>query len=167
MVTGPRIVLLVAAASFALTSLQGAEKSRNAVPRANEKRDPEADAMTRQEASFLRSVIYEEGVCTYTRTTDTPLPHREVSLKARVVELHKKKRTATIKLLLQIVRGGRPADARAAGVTALALEEGPVYPLPFADESLDSFDKVESDDKQTTREWFVGQLEKMLEKQEE
>jgi hypothetical protein len=111
--------------------------------------------LTKDEAFFLRAVIYNDGFGVTTR------PQRQVVLKREVVELHKNRPVGTIRLLLEIVKGGRPTDARAAGVTGLALEEGPAYAVFWADGDLDSFDKAGADGR-TDREKLVEQLEKSL-----
>src|SRR4051812_29430200 len=66
--------------------------------------------MTRHEAALLRSIIQKDGLQVHTKLA-TPLPYREIVLKADLVELHKKKRVATIKLLLDIVKGAQPEDS--------------------------------------------------------
>jgi hypothetical protein len=126
-----------------------------------QKKGVDTSILTKQEIALLRAIIYDEGLCTHIRK-DTPWPQREVSLRKDLVELHQRKRIATIKLLLEIVKGGRPIDSRAAAGMALALEEGPDYAVIIADMSLDSFDKVKSNDSPTCREKFVEQVEKSI-----
>jgi hypothetical protein len=118
--------------------------------------------LTKEECRFIRSVIYEQGIHTHVRTTGVSMPRREVVIKQEMLELYKKDRSGTIRLLLSIVRGGRPDDALAAGVTALALEEGPVYALCLLDETTASFDKAEADDVPTKRDRIIKDLEEML-----
>src|SRR5262249_35768056 len=108
---------------------------------------------------------HKNGFSTTTRT-DLPTPQRQVALSKEVIELHKKKRIGTIKLLLEIVKEGTPRDARAAGVTALALEEDPAYALLWSYGSLESFDKAGANDLPTDRELLVDQVETALGKAE-
>jgi hypothetical protein len=137
-----------------------AEKMYSGVLRSDENERQGADTLTHEEAGFIRTVIYDEHIST--RYTTGTSAHREVVLRPEVVELHKKKRVGTIKLLLDIVKGGKPKDALAAGVTAYALEEGPVYAICLLDGTSESFDKADSDDEPTKRERIVKKLEKIL-----
>lgn len=121
--------------------------------------------MTKQEAARLRAIIYDGSLCTR-MNLETPLPQREVALNNEVVDLHKKKRVAVLRLLLDVARGGRPKDALAAGVTALALEEGPAYAVLWIDRGLDAFDNAQSNEVSTERERLVEQVEKALVKAE-
>jgi hypothetical protein len=72
--------------------------------------------LTRAEAADLRACIYGKSIMIETIYPDemvTPegffvLPRREVSVPRGVRELHESKRVATLKLLLDIAKGGRP-----------------------------------------------------------
>ena len=67
-----------------------------------------------------------------------------------------------LRFLFGVVEKGRPADALTAGVIALALEEGPVYPLPLRDEGWEHFDEPQADGLPTRREWLVKKLKEAL-----
>jgi hypothetical protein len=121
--------------------------------------------LTKEEASYLRNVIYNEGYCTTIRH-DLQSARREVALLIKVHELHKKKRLGTIRLLLEIVKCGKPKDSTAAAVTAMALEDDPAYAALFGDGDLDAFDKRIAPDAPTDREVFVAWLENALAKAE-
>jgi hypothetical protein len=144
-------------------SFGGMGESRQRTPQKIDHPAKKVALMTKQEEARLRAIIYDGPFCTQIQTA-TPVPQREVALGNEIVELHKKKRVAVVKLLPDITRGGRPKDALAAGVTALALEEGPSYAVLWLDGDLDSFDKGESDDLPTDREKLVNQVEKALAK---
>jgi hypothetical protein len=125
--------------------------------------------MTKQEASVVRKLIYFGPLGTHIRL-DLPFPQREVALSPQLMTLHKVKRVAVIKLLLEIARGGRPKDALTAGIMAIALEEGPLDAVPLLDiglASIDSFDNPAPDQKaKTLRETLVGRVEDLLAKAE-
>ena len=58
------------------------------------------------------------------------------------MDQYKRKRVGTLRLLLDIVKGGRPADALKAATYAIALEEGPVVAMPIADTPEEILDEL-------------------------
>jgi hypothetical protein len=132
------------------------------IRQSDEKRGEDSAILTKQEAAALRAIIYDEELCTGSRLTEIGLPERVVILRKEVIELHQKKRVATLRLLLDIVRGGRAKDALAAAVTAVALEEGPDYAVFFLHVPLDAFDNARGANERTLRDRIVANVEEML-----
>ena len=116
-----------------------------------------SSSLSREEMKTLRAAIYEDGLCTCFNT-DGIFPHREIALRIDVMAIHKNKRIETLKLLLEIVKGGRPEDARAAGATALALEDPP-GPILLADLDSTWIDKeTNNKDFPTLRDQLIEQV---------
>ncbi len=118
------------------------------------------DRMTKEEESLLRAIIYGEGFSTHYRKQYPG--GREVAMNRKVLELHKNKRIGTLKLLLDIVKGGRPTDAISAGVTAVALERSPVMAAAMGDISPESLDKANSETVTTVRDRMAKMVEEVL-----
>jgi len=72
------------------------------------------------------------------------------------------KRAGTLSFLLDVVRGGHPADAQTAASIAVALETTPVEAIPIADTSLEAFDEILGNTDETLRESLVQELSKAL-----
>jgi hypothetical protein len=87
------------------------------------------DMLTSDEEALLRGIVYDRGLTTTTPTKGVNAGRRIILLPDEMVELHKKKRIATLTLLIDIVIGARPQDALAAGGFAMALEGHPGYAL--------------------------------------
>jgi hypothetical protein len=85
-----------------------------------------------------------------------------VSIPKTVIEFHNKKRIATLRLLLDIVRGGRPEDALTAAGFAIALEENPIAALPCAYCPPNLFDESEGDNEDTLRMRLVEWLDNRI-----
>jgi hypothetical protein len=85
-----------------------------------------------------------------------------VSVPKTVIKFHNKKRVATLRLLLDIVRGGRPEDALKAAGFAIALEENPIVALPCADCPPNLFDESEGDNERTLRMRLVEWLDNRI-----
>jgi hypothetical protein len=124
------------------------------------------NSLTRDDLNKIRSIVYELGACTHINT-ETTLPQREVDLPPDLVAIHRKDRIGTLRLLLAITVGGRSRDAQAAGVLALALEEGPVEPLIFLDADIKTFDSANSNNAPSDREYLVDRVQRSLKKAEE
>jgi hypothetical protein len=120
-----------------------------------------SSAMTRQESELLRAIITNEGFSTTIRR-GFPTPTREVVLNRIIVELHQRKRIATIRLLLDILTTGNSKEAHAAGITALALEKGPEYAVIKSSVGINVFDKVMNADLPTYRERWIKQVKECL-----
>ena len=84
--------------------------------------EEEGKPLTQEEAARLRAVIYDRSIIIgISMDANAKRPKNKIELPDEVVKLHKQKRIATIRLLLDIVKGARPKDARGAAITALAL----------------------------------------------
>lgn len=124
-----------------------------------------SSSLSREEMKILRTAIYEDGLWTTTRT-DTPFPQREIVIRIDVMAIHTKHRVETLRFLLDIVKGGRPEDARAAGVTALSLEDPP-GPLLLVDLDVNFIDNGgKNKDLPTLREQLIEQVEEAIRKAE-
>jgi len=126
--------------------------------------NPKPEVLTRADIALIRKVVYEGGYIV--KTTKGAPPIREVVVSKEVIALHQKDRLSTIRLLLDIVKGGRPEDARTAVAIATGLEMAPRFGVQIANISLESIDKVDSDNLAPFRETWVSHLETMLSKAE-
>jgi len=117
--------------------------------------------LDRHDEFVLRNNVYK-GLGTGIETEGRWATHRVIVLTNDVVELHKKKRVATLKLLLEIVKGGRPDDALLATGYAVALEEDPIRAVPLADYPVDSVDVDEGKTGEPGRQGLIDAVAKLL-----
>jgi hypothetical protein len=125
-----------------------------------------ADKLTRGEEALLRNLVYKKGLGISTPVNGPNAGHRMVPVLIPVAELHKKKRVATLRLLLEIVRGGRPEDALTAAGWAVALEEGGFAAVAFFDWPAHLFDDGDDGGKRSGRELAVKWVSELLAKAE-
>lgn len=117
--------------------------------------------ITKMDLALIRKEIYEAGFVIQTIQNSFP-PKRELVVSKDVLEIHRKYRIPTLKLLRDIVKGGRPQDARKAVATALSLELGANVGVELSTIPLESIDKVESNELTTCREDWIMQMETIL-----
>ena len=80
-----------------------------------------------QEEVILRKIVYTEALIAGTIMSKDKFPTRVLVEPNQFERIYILKRVAVLKLLLDIVKGGRPDDALKASAYACALEQGPAY----------------------------------------
>src|SRR5262249_37401242 len=96
------------------------------------------EMLTPQESAVVRSSVYGKRLSTAT----DKMGRRRVVIPTKLLELHKKKRLGVIRLLFDIVKGGRPVDALTSAGFSIALEENPVSALVGVDAPPELVDRV-------------------------
>jgi hypothetical protein len=132
-ITGIVAVAVIAAAQCVAADPNGSKVSSAAETK-----------LTHTEENLIRKIVYEKRFMTTMRGPDGS-EHRQVVLDKRVIELYQKNPISTSERLLDIVRGGRSEDARAAAGTALALQKDPIFAVAMADGDLATFDEERAD----------------------
>jgi hypothetical protein len=101
-------------------------KESSALWKTQEQQSPRAIEMLKpEEEARLRAIIYKDGATTTIAPQGPDAGHVIVIIPKLFEELHKKKRIAALKLLLEIVKGARPEDFLSAAAIATALEDNP------------------------------------------
>ena len=149
-----RLCLAVLAIALTLLVIMSGSAERISTP------DAPSDRLTAQETARLQFHVSRGG--SIVTNVDTPFPQREVGLPPEVVEMHRKKRVATIEYCLGATKQGPPLEAQTAAAFAVALEEDPASPvaLRILYGDLTSFDERETPDRPTTREQLIDLVEK-------
>jgi hypothetical protein len=79
--------------------------------------------LSKEEEVTLRGAIYTRSEFEVDVPTDGPQnPQPVLTVPRRVKDIHRDNRTGTLRLLLDVVKGGRPRDALTAYACAQALE---------------------------------------------
>jgi hypothetical protein len=89
-----------------------------------------------------------------------------VAIPAPLKEVYKKKPIPTLKLLLDIVRGGRPEDALTAMAYAVSLEEDPAIATVFVDYPKALLDAEPQRNEPSGRERMIKDLEQRVAREE-
>jgi hypothetical protein len=113
-----------------------------------------------EEERWLRSLVYEHKLAIGTRWDPPGVPHQEVNVPQEIYQLYKKKPHATLELLLLIVQGGRPVDAKNALVFAFVqVSDGNRDGMQAqAWINTRTFDDVDKDTGKTERQFWVERL---------
>ncbi len=122
--------------------------------------------LTTDDTALLRTRV-SGGLGTCIETEGRWASHRVVVLHTDVVELHRKKRIATLRLLLDVIKSGTPKEALTAAGFADVLEggeEGVLWALEWVDHSPARVDARDNDDQLTTRQIMVRDVERMIDK---
>jgi len=117
----------------------------------------------------IRNIVYESELATrIVHDSPNAIPHRALVIPQELINLHNnQERSDVITLLSEIVKGGRPRDAIAAGAYVIALEEKLISAVTFADWSEDSFDSPRGDGLPTRRERLSTWVDEILRKVKE
>ena len=118
--------------------------------------------LTTVEDAMIREMVYTMGLGIGPVPSDPSGTQRGLVVPIPVFELHKSKRLATLNLLLDIVKGGRPDDALTAAGYAVALEEHPIAGILYMFYSADAVDKVQPKDERSGRDKLIERLTKLL-----
>lgn len=128
--------------------------------------------LKREEELILRNHVYLDGsvVCSVGKWEEDASGQLNLFLSGlkvlhvpeRVVNIHKANRVATLKLLLDIVRGGNPRDVHRAVAVAVALEEGPERAEPYAYSKEKIVDDIQEGETESSRDRSIGQIQVYL-----
>ncbi len=124
------------------------------------------EQLTVEEEAKLRSIVYKDGFVTTVEPSGTGIFVKKVAVKELVIELHKKKPVATLRLLSDIARGASPRDALAASALAVALERDPAVAALLIHENLDDFDTLVGPSGKTIRQKLVHMIGEFASKRE-
>jgi hypothetical protein len=103
---------------------------------------------------FLRD-FYRFGLGTG-MSNDSRFPSRTLCMPAAIVDLHKRKRVATLNLLLDTVQLGKGGDALKATAYAVALERGALAAVPYVDYPVERFEQ--------DRDRFIAEVRSLIPK---
>lgn len=120
------------------------------------------DQLTTKEQAVLRDKVYNGGRSTYTPRDGPWAFQRSLSVPNEIAELHKRKRLPTLRILLVIVKGGRPNDAVLAASYIVALEMNPVTALMYAHYPLNNVDEAKVNNEHTGREELIEIANKII-----
>jgi hypothetical protein len=123
---------------------------------------PDPPALTAREGNLIRGKVYKEGLATFMEISGRWATHRLLYVPPELQATHKQKRVATLRLLLEITRGGRPEDALAAVAYAVALEEDPVVAVGYVDYPLAWIDTELSEKELVGRQMLIDEIERLL-----
>ena len=157
----PSVALLIA-----LAGMIAWNENTGVVKAQEQEKRPEAEILTSGENSLLRKAVYLDGIGTSIEIAGPWASKSVVVVPKRVVELHRKKRVATLKLLLEIVRGGRPEDSLAATAFAVTLEINPVAAVPLVYYPAELLDELVRETKGTGRDRLIDSVQELLAKAE-
>lgn len=124
----------------------------------------EKEMLTPVDECNLRNAVYYKGLSTVILSSGRQRGHRIAIVPQDIVDLHSKKRLATLALLLDIVKGGAPPDALAAAGFAIALEDSPIAALSCVDCTSTAFDELVGNENLTFRRRLVRWLSEVVEK---
>lgn len=131
----------------------------------DEERVPEkghkAKMLTRKEAAIIRRNVYTRGRSTATPNTGPWAFKRILIVPEAVTQVYKMKRIATLRLLLDIVKGGAPKDSVLAAAYAIALEDNPCTASLYAYYDLELVDDAPDKDG-SGRDEFIEIVSKLL-----
>lgn len=137
------------------------------IPHSIHAQDKDKLVLTVKEANYVRKAC-TEGLGVGFRISETSgFPIDVLNLPKELTELHKKKRIAVLKLLLDIVKGGRASDGISAAAFVTALEGEPeLAATGYAHATEKDFDNESQAPDSTMRFYNVKMLEKLLAKLE-
>ncbi len=110
------------------------------------------------EVAIVRQVI-RRGLPTH---VDPVRLHRSVVLDQSLANLHREKRVATLRALLDVIRNGSAQDVLTAGGFAIALEKNPVIALGCVDTTADAVDIIDDVSSTTLRSRLISWLEELV-----
>ena len=73
----------------------------------------------------LRKIVYTEGLVTSHQVSTAGVAYTELVVPSEFEQLYKAKRLSALRLLLDVVKEGRPQEALSAAAFATAMEEDP------------------------------------------
>lgn len=98
--------------------------------------------LRKDEEATLRKCVYSGAFITAVAFEGECVGSEVAGVPEELVSIYRRNRPSTIRLLLSIVEGGRPQDARLAAVFAISLLESPAAGAMIGASRLDEFDKV-------------------------
>lgn len=121
--------------------------------------------LTAGEIRLLRGLVKQGAIGTSIDMEGRWATHRVAVLDKYIREVHREKRIATLRLLLDIIRCGTPKEALTAASCADVLEggeEGVLMALEWHDHSPARVDARGNDDEMTTRQILFQHVEDMI-----
>jgi hypothetical protein len=118
------------------------------------------------EANAVRSAVYEKGIRTSISSSGPASTQRVLSVPSEVRECHTLNRVGTLRILADIVKGGRPRDALVAMCYVIALEESPAVAALYAAISQELIDQEGRAASKSLRPEFVVKCKTLIESAE-
>jgi len=140
-------------------------KENKASDKRREKRPSKPDLgapLTPEEDAECREDVYQGVGIGQVRVGGNP--KRAVILTKSLENAYKKKPLATLQLLLDIVKGGRPADAVSAAAFAVALADNPFGATTIASPLPKSDDEVELTEVGRPRKELIARVKRLISK---
>jgi hypothetical protein len=114
-----------------------------------------------KEDAIIRKLVYTKGLITSYKIIGNN-GCTVLDVPQELEKIYRLKRVDSLRLLLDIVKGGRPEDALSAAAFAVALEENPQSAAFYARSPKDTFDEVQGSSEKTERIRLVNWLEKRV-----
>jgi hypothetical protein len=133
----------------------------------NSKEKGKSEMLSTKEASTLRKIVYTKGLITSHEVSNKGIAYTVLDVPSEFETIYKAKRLPSLRLLLDIVKGGRPQDALSAAAFATAMEENPMRAAACATKSKEDFDEDSVGLGSTPRSRLVLWLEKLINEKRE